>query len=403
MDTLKRKLNSFVDDASALLNEKEATPSQNQQQQQQKMKKAKKIHANISLVDVCFDGESEAEEAALFLEKNGLVVIRNEYLTKNIACIRENFETDISEMPEFMLRSGSAPGSSYVRGGFSALGNASSWHMPTTRWLRCHAMRAVFPVFSALLRDQPNVNLAQLCDRAMFRPAGVKPPGDAWHRDIFPSLAPNETIYGGWISLDDKDQFLSCKMGTHRENNAWACNGMEGFAPIANETLLNDLKLNHDHIRIPSGCILIFNEKTFHEVLSRSLPYTSLRLFLAWMTTPQSDKCNPPNLDALLQTQAIIPLKSGQMPRMWPVLDGVYRTDSLEAWGAYNLQPCMLETVQRKDRLVTLPRKVAPSLQEAGLPMYPSYEEHEKSILHASRSHHLPTTVGSLDLSTFSL
>jgi ectoine hydroxylase-related dioxygenase (phytanoyl-CoA dioxygenase family) len=361
----------------------------------------------IRIVSDSFDPETEATAAAAYLDANGLVVLRSAYLSANVQKIRDRFERDLSEMPEFLHRSGSDPQSSYVRGGFSALGNASSWHMPTTRWLRSHAMRAVFPVFAELLREQPGAQLAQLADRVMWRPSGVKPPGDAWHRDIFPSSAPNETIYGGWISLDTAtDQFLSCRMGTHREDHGAACGGgggVEGFAPISNECLLQELRLHHDHIRIPPGAILLFNERTYHEVLSRALPHASARLFLAWLTTPVAGKCNPPNLDSLLAEQAVIPLKSGQVPRMWPALDGVYRGRQLADWTAVTLQPCMKQAVLRGDKLLFLPYKVAPSLREARLPLYEAYAPQEIALLHASRQHALPRSVGAEETSLFSL
>jgi|UniRef100_A0A6C0J1Q4 hypothetical protein len=56
-----------------------------------------------------------------------------------------------------------------------------------------------------------------LIDRMMVRNPGVKPSPETWHRDVAPTelLLDDAIVYGGWINLDNKDQYFSCIIGSH--------------------------------------------------------------------------------------------------------------------------------------------------------------------------------------------
>ena len=254
---------------------------------------------------------------------------------------REQFRATLAAMPEFkhgqaMLHYGSnEPHSSFrgkpvpfVGGGFGALGNPSSFHNAFARNVRKQAHNCVLKaVFSEMLQRDPDLKFEQVIDRMMFRRAGQSASAESWHRDESLHAKEGDHIFGGWINLDDFNQTFSGIPESHSE--VGLRNG--GFATIPKEKHAQ-LNKRKESIAIPPGHILIFYERMVHEVVSKKLKKDQHRIFLGWRTTKQTTPLTP-NLKDLLDRQAVIPIKSGQIPPMYPQLYWTnWRDKILKPW-----------------------------------------------------------------------
>lgn len=274
------------------------------------------------------------------LKQNGFVVIPC-ISVDEIPLLRGQFRATLAAMPEFkygeaMLRFGSQEAHSsfngkpvpFVGGGFSALGNPSSFHNKLVRELRQRAHRCVFDaVFKEMLEQDSELKFEQVIDRMMFRRAGQSPSSESWHRDESKFAKQGDNIFGGWINLDSFDQYFSGVPGSHLEVGLMN----RGFATIPRSRHA-ELKRKRHVVAIPPGHIFIFYERMVHEVVSKKLKVDQHRLFLGWRTTYQSDSLTP-NLDDLLERQAVVPIKSGQIPPMYPALYWTnWRDKILKPW-----------------------------------------------------------------------
>lgn len=244
------------------------------------------------------------------LETGGVYVVRDTIFSD--PCHRADVLEAASNFPEF--RGGVKK---FVMGGFGALGNPASFHNPVVREHREWAMAIlVDKVFRGLVSKLPGGGwkLEQLIGRLTIRAPGESPSRESWHRDEAKvSTDPSDQIYGGWINLDPHPQYFSCVVGSHTAGTA----ANSGFVKVSEEEAAV-IKQNNlsTKVEIPPGAILIFNENIIiHEVYPKKLGYPLVRLHLAWRLT-RGASCMRPGLQSLLDSQAIIPIKSGQIPPM---------------------------------------------------------------------------------------
>lgn len=308
------------------------------------------------------------------LHTDGVVVIPTNFDVKDL---RAEFDQTLCHFSEFQQ-----PTERYVMGGFSALGNPGSFHNPLVRKLRQWCMATLMPVFSELckLLERPDYKLEQIVDRMMFRPAGAKPSHESWHRDEAPSADPDDLTFGGWINLDDSDQFFSCVPETHHVQR-----GTTGFGKIDGAIYASDKAC----YRVPSGSIVLFYEHIVHEVVSRAAKHDMYRLFLGWRLTTSTEPLIL-SLDRRLETQAIMPLKSQQMPPMYAALHWINWRNKLQDWATRALvDVCLVkrQVLSGRDRgkQFTVPRRHMKSLRGSGLPRYRRYASHERAILRPAR------------------
>ena len=246
----------------------------------------------------------------------------------------------------------------------------------------------------------------------MFRPAGASPSAESWHRDESKYAEDADTVFGGWLNLDDQDQFFSCVPGTHTQTSK-----NKGFAKISDKSQIESFNQTKTSVRIPPGHILIFYERMVHEVVSGKKKYNMYRLFLGWRLTYSNkslidlhleqirslpdgdvqkilhkdiDMLN--DLEYLLQNQAIIPIKSGQMPPMYSKMHWNFpkQRDALENFSkAFKNDVLTQRTVrQGKDegRIYQVVPNVMPSLKKMELDLYPNYTKLEMDL-------HYPATL----------
>jgi hypothetical protein len=274
----------------------------------------------------------------------------------------------------------------FVGGSFAAYGNPSSFHNPTVRRLREWAQTAAVPeLWKPYVRKyMKEAKLEQCFDRLMIRPTNKKVGDETWHRDEAVGLAPGDRVFGGWICLDDCDQFFHCVPGTHIGAN----NQGGGFAKIPkdDEKAHAEFRAACVAVAIPPGHMLVFFEHIVHEVVSKTVKHEIVRLFVGWRLTRADNPLHPnteEGLRANLTSQSVMQIKSDQIPTIVP--------------SAYwNYYPVLYETFSKNfiDKLIK-PRAVASktsknygkvynvvddkftSLLQMDLPRYRPYKEKE--------------------------
>jgi len=235
-----------------------------------------------------------------------------------------------------------------VIGGFAAISTPSSQHHPFVRQLRVQLHHLVKPLFNQLRQDlhDPHLRMEQIVDRCMLRPQGVKASADSVHRDECKYALHGDHIFGGWLNLDiegtsitrgsTESQAFSCEPGSH----LLGINSGGGFATITDKAQIKAYKDVRKIITVPPGHLLVFFENIRHDVVCKktTIQGGSARLFAGWRLTHALHPLVPDTHNMLLNQQ-LMPLKSAQIPRMYPKLYWVNYVDKLAAWTAATLKP----------------------------------------------------------------
>jgi hypothetical protein len=301
-------------------------------------------------------------------------------------------------------------GTSFVKGGFAALGNPSSFHNKFVRKIRKRAHACVLEkVFLPILLKDQNLKFEQVIDRMMFRRPGEKPQAESWHRDESANCKPGDTIYGGWINLDTYPQYFSGCPGTHMEVES-----NRGFAAIDNpkkmkrkrgesDTEFDERKVRAQKewvrlqskkqlIKIPPGHIFIFYERMIHEVVPSPKNEDQHRLFLGWRTTSYNEPLFP-DIENRLRSLAIVPIKSGQLPWMYLSNHWMYGRNraNLVEWSKNMKDVCVedkeMKSGQYKGQTFRVVHRYMRPLTHYGLvtDICPPYTQYEIDILKPQR------------------
>ena len=212
----------------------------------------------------------------------------------------------------------------------------------------------------------------------MMRPKGVAATAEKWHRDEAELAKPTDQLFGGWWNFDDDDQVFSCVPGTHR-----GVSGHSGFAPIRDAAQRAAYKASSVTVRIPPGSMLVFYERTVHEVVSRAAKHDMFRQFLGWRLTRSDEPLYP--VDAKFKVQAVMPLKSNQTPPMYAKLHWTNHRSKIDEFTAQNIVPECTESRRvnsgaRKGDAHTAVHEHMRSLEEYGFQLYPKYRAAEVNM-----------------------
>lgn len=152
----------------------------------------------------------------------------------------------------------------YTLGGFSALGNPSSFHTPFVRKLRETSAKAVEnTILKPYIENHPSHTVREkmlvevLIDRMMYRRVGSAPQKEAWHRDVANknvlNVLPDDVILGGWVNLDDTNQYFSYIPGSHLGINVYNLTNGGFSSPFDKlDSKINKLKTNSKLSKRPS-------------------------------------------------------------------------------------------------------------------------------------------------------
>jgi hypothetical protein len=334
-----------------------------------KVKKVRALAAKDKSIQTTCDQVKEA------LATKGYAVIPSTFTDKAVRSgAKELIDKDVLEFREFKEDAVDRG----PLGGFGVYNNPSSFHCRTVRDLRSEVYTVMVPFIDAIKEEGQLKEF--IIDRLMVRPPGTSPSPEMWHRDESPGAIDGDTVFGGWLNLDDTQQVFSCVPGTHRsvEEGDGA-----GFGLIKKKELIEEYNSKRTKVSVPAGHILIFNENIIHEVVSSTKKDKSYRLFVGWRITT-SDKPIVDDLDNMLATQAAVTIKSGQRPPMWAKLHWTNWVEKLEYYSA-NFRPECLEEETVKSgrfegRVVKRVHRFMKSLTDYGFPLYEPYTDVEKSI-----------------------
>ena len=347
-----------------------------------------------SKVHVC--DENGLAAAAIDLELRGYTVIQpvrrvnvgEQGELGDLGKLRAMFDRELAAFPEFEFKPGAATPDNVVLGGFSALGNPSSFHNETVRQLRAMVHPHVRALAAKMVPRGCGWNFEQVVDRMLIRPGGRVPSAEAWHRDVAPGTQQGDQVWGGWLNLDDRSQWFSCVPGTHRTGTTHSAAQHQGFAPIPKEER-KAYKARSRRVEIPAGCVLVFSEDLVHEVVGKRCGHTMYRLFLGWRLTRSTEPLVP-DVESRLEDQAVMPLKSAQMPRLFAKLHWTNWRKKLEVFGRCLKSQCQVrvrvKTGKDAGAVYTLPHPAQgksqhmKSLRAYGLPMYRKYDNAERAL-----------------------
>lgn len=309
------------------------------------------------------------------LRKDGVVVLH--VGIENTADLRSQLDEEVKSFPEFKQ---GAKLEHMVMGGFSAFGNPASFHNNTVRDLRQLVYNNVKPFFAIYESDREKPrSFEQIVDRLMIRPSGKKPTAESWHRDVCPETYDGDTIFGGWLNLDDEPQYFTCCPGSHIEDTTGE---NKGFALIKKEDKAF-WKARSVTIEIPPGHLIIFNENIVHTVLSKAFKHTVYRLFMGWRLT-YSIFSLLRDQEEKFEKQGVMQLKSHQMPRVYPKLYWVNWKSKLEPFRKTFRKRCRIKLRCKKEgKKYYLPHELnshMKSLREYGLKMYKPYTKQELNM-----------------------
>jgi hypothetical protein len=282
-----------------------------------------------------------------------------------------------------------------VLGGFAALGNPSSFHHEFIRRVREILLHTV--LVNGVLPIERGDYVEKPFDRVTIRRPGQTPTGESLHRDEAATARDKDTIFGGWLNLDDTCQTFLCAPGTHIEVGG----RNKGFAKIEHPDEKSHYAKQIRSIRIPPGHMLVFYERIVHEVapIKRVGDTSMYRVHCGFRLTKHTDplftKCET---NKWIDEQAVPRIKSGQWPAVFPsnytnfpngtnLASGMKNADWLSKWSQDTFVDQVLvdKVIGGKGAWAgTKQRRVEAvmrSLSTYKLKMHASYSENERGVL----------------------
>jgi hypothetical protein len=260
----------------------------------------------------------------------------------------------------------------FVMSNFGAHGNPSSFHHPEVREFRL----SVFGFMKQSLKNDSHFcekYLQLLPDR--FSQRFKKQSKEAWHRDASIEYTdfPNSTILGGWINLDNTDQFFSCIVGSHVEPDPG-----EGFAKLSKDNA-KLYKSRKTLIRIPPGHGISFDEKIIHEIANVKFSGVSRRLYMKYHISSDSRSAFDSDIiRTAIQTQGSFPMNKWNYMPIYEKIHPMFWNAQLIEFGK-NIKPIFLAKPNKKGNVYV--QRYMISLLESGVGMFPEYRSEEIEIL----------------------
>lgn len=263
----------------------------------------------------------------------------------------------------------------FVLGAFGALANASSQHHPEVRKLRSAIYSEMCPLFTQVF---PHKFIELIPDRFSIRNQNQPITAESWHQDATAEIGPNDVIYGGYLNLDKRQtQHFSCIPGSHTEPTDG-----EGFAKMSKEKT-TALNARREIIAVPPGHLILFNEKTIHEIARRKIKEPkSYRQYFKWRISefPVSTLGQDAIMHAV-DDQAPFPLHAiGDTPNppMYGKMHLIHWGDRIEEFSK-NVHDAFLNEPNKKGQIFV--QRFMKSLRESGCDMFPAYTEDEIGML----------------------
>ena len=333
-----------------------------------------------------------------YLKLEGLVVVPTPLTDQKLRTqAQQDFLTHLKESPEFNNPDTSDSSWKPVLGGFAALGNPSSFHHPWVRKMREQLTSAILETDALPIDGR---KLENPFDRLIYRIVGETPSAESMHRDEAATALDGDTVFGGWVNLDDEPQYFSCCPRTHKDVGG----KNKGFAKIEKSEYEKFRSPSPDRpagwvvVEIPPGSALIFYERLVHEVNPTPAVRRMLRMALGWRVTDSEEPLFGAQTDEWVRSQAVPKIKSGQNPVVFPsaYYNFTRNFQTLTDWSKRTfVQECLYEHSVNGGPLSgskwTRVKQKMDSLSGLGLRMHRSYDSDEVALLKPQREWNLYT------------
>ena len=313
------------------------------------MKSTNKKHARDHIDDELKTVTKKHRRTALQLKEDSTTYLGYDSLRQYGVCVvplsvapaelQREFDRSLQTQPELLDSAAHLIEPPFVGGGFGAFGHASSFHNPFCRAIR----RDVYGSFKEAIRCQPDIvpthlrhphgKIEIIPDRQSFRPRGHCPAAESWHRDLSPTEMhptknpfvksnPGDLILGGWVNCNEANEhhFVcvpgSCYETTGEGSDQGVVDGT-GFCLLRDEEKKKRYQDASVSIAIPPGHVLLFDQSTVHCVNSTKLAFDLRRVYIALRLTLATEPLIKDVVERMLHGH-ILPLKSGQLPRLYP-------------------------------------------------------------------------------------
>ena len=269
-----------------------------------------------------------------------------------------------------------------VMGGFGGLATPHSYHNPVIRELRLRVHEV------GVQLCPPGMVIEQCPDRTMSRAVQQCPGSESWHRDESPSAGPGSTIFGGWINLNDHDEFFACCPGSQRGSQRTGTSGSSGsdknFQTIPKEERPK-WKAAEVKVVVPPGHMVVFYENIVHRVYAGK-KRREYRLFVGWRIGTRGGTPGNPPIDPTLRDRMVhhqVPkIKGGMQP---PVYARQHMASWIERVAAWSVnvkdEHCydhLVRSGKNKDKTFRIAKRFP---MNPGM-SYPAYTKLELFVLH---------------------
>lgn len=324
--------------------------------------------------------DADLSELVKKLIESGVICIPMKWA--NIPELMKEFKATLAEMPEFnkdLPAKWSFPtkfdpehpdaaeektiAMQWTGGGFGALGNPSSQHNPFVRRLRQWVMATLVPLFSLYIdthlvpggneeskdddEDQRPWRLEKTFDRMLVRSVDQKPTAESLHRDECPRAKADDVVFGGWFNCTDKTQTFTCVPKSHRGAADGKTTGFSKIDKKKNPAEFKDLMSRLTQEKVRPGELILFCENIAHIVAPNPTKETMFRTFMGWRLT-RSEQPLVRDVIRRIEQQAVVPLKSDQVPPMWPQQWRATEIARLQAWSKIVFDERLLVTEELK-------------------------------------------------------
>lgn len=287
---------------------------------------------------------------------------------------KKKFDNSLNQQPELMTQEGRLMAPPFVGGGFGAFGHASSFHNTFVRDVRKQAHDALLDaIHQNHIQFSSHRYIEIVPDRQSFRPQGMTPTAETWHRDMSPTELshtnpfvksnPGDVILGGWVNCNDNhSQTFVCIPGTHIQTSTGS-GDTTGFQKEIEVDKKKQVK-----IEIPPGHAMFFIQDTIHCVNATKLPFDMRRVYISIRISSSTEPLIV-DIRKRLSEGSVIPLKSGQIPPMYPKLWEVNWQDKLIDLSA-KFTPIITKTREMKGKRL---RNNENTPDEGTYPILPRY------------------------------
>jgi hypothetical protein len=299
---------------------------------------------------------------------------------------------------EYNLGPGSEPLAQHIQGPAGLLGNPSSFHHPSVRYVRSYCKREVGKVVADWVRDSGKpreLRMEMLFERLAVRPASYLGT-PSMKRDAYPApkavsagegahipaLLADDVMLGGWVNCSlDLMQTVQIVPNSYLDVKP---DGEEDPTAVDPE-LVDQYDKKTLIVDVPPGCCLVMRYGTAYReaklALAPDADMPDMRMFLAFRLTTDRHHLFPEQ-QAWMDDQAVPRIGNGCFP---PMYSSRPRAQQVEEWATAMFRRECLSAHPRGFKVPAPPHSLdtrrMDSLRALNLGMFPPYTLEERKVM----------------------